>query len=129
LQGLIRVVDDGRRRSLGGSGSACSVAADPEEATVELDPGELAALARRWDALADELAGAASRLRGGPSSGLGEAAGEALLLLDAAVEAVARLHHDACGVVDGLLLTAALVRGADDRVAAALGSVEGGPGW
>ena len=55
---------------------------------MELDPDALAAVARRWDALADELAGAASQLCGAPSGGLGEAAGEAVVLLDAAVDAV-----------------------------------------
>ena len=96
---------------------------------MELDPDALAAVARRWDALADELAGAASQLRGAPSGGLGEAAEEAVVLLDAAVDAVSRLRRDICGVVDGLHLTAALVRGADDRVAAALEHGEGRPGW
>ncbi len=96
---------------------------------MELSAERMRAAARRWDTLADELAGAASRLRAAPSGGLGDAAGEALLLLDAAVAAVSRLHHDTRGVVDGLLLTVALAYGADDRAAAALGPVEGGAGW
>ena len=96
---------------------------------MELSPDRLRAAARRWDALAAELAGAGSLLRAAPTAGLAEAAGEAVVLLDAAVDAVSRLHHDSDDVVDGLLLTAALVSDADDRVATALGRLDDGAGW
>ena len=96
---------------------------------MELSPDRLRAAARRWDALADELAGAASLLRGAPTAGVADAPGEAVALLDAAVDAVSRLHRDTDDVVDGLLLTAALVSDADDRVATALGRLDDGAGW
>ncbi|HYH33898.1 MAG TPA: hypothetical protein VD814_01970 [Nocardioides sp.] len=92
---------------------------------MELDSKALRTAARRWDAVVDELAGARSLLRAASTGGLGPAAGEAALLLEAAVDAVARLHHDAEDLVDGLLLTAALVADTDDRVAAALERCDG----
>jgi hypothetical protein len=96
---------------------------------VEVPPDRLRAAAHRWDALADELACTASLLRGAPTGGLGETAGEAVVLLDAAVHAVARLQHEVGNLVDGLLLTAARVADTDDGVAGALGRIDGGAAW
>ena len=94
---------------------------------MELSPDRLRAAARRWDALADELAGAASLLRGAPTAGVADAPGEAVALLDAAVDAVSRLHR--ATAVAGLRLTAALVSAADAHAATALGRRDDGAGW
>ena len=91
---------------------------------MEVDPDALRAAARRWDALAEDLAGAAALLRGAPTAGLGESSGEAGPLLAAAEDAVARLQREADDLVDGLLMTSALVADADDRVAAAFEQID-----
>ena len=91
---------------------------------MEVDPDALRAAARRRDALADDLAGARSLVRGAPAGGLGEAAGEAEVLLDAVEDAVARLQRDADDLVDGLRVTSALAGDTDDGVAVAFERID-----
>ncbi len=87
---------------------------------MELVPDQLRTAARRWDALAADLADAAAQLRRTAAGGLGDAAGEAALLLDVAEATVSGLADDAARVVDGLLVTVSSVVDADDAAAAAL---------
>ena len=94
---------------------------------MELAPDHLHTGARRWDALAADLDGAAARLRWAPVGGLGGAAGEAALLLDVAETTVSRLAADTDGVVDGLLVSVRAVVDADEAVAASL-SMRAGEG-
>jgi len=84
---------------------------------VELAPDHLRTAARRWEAYAADLVDAGVQLRTTPTGGLGEAAGEAGLLLDAAAETVSRLAAGADRVVDGLLVTLGAVVDADEAVA------------
>lgn len=93
---------------------------------MEVLPANLRAVAHGWDALAADLAEAASTIRSAPTVGLGSAAGEATLLLDAAEAALSGLRADADRLVDGLLLTARLATDVDDRVAGALARIGAG---
>ena len=95
---------------------------------MEVLPENLRAVARSWDGVALDLAEAASTIRGAPRVGLGSAAGEAALLLDAAEAALAGLRDEADRLVDGLLLTARMVTDVDDRVAGALARIGAGRG-
>ena len=87
---------------------------------MELDPDELAAAARRWAAVAADLADAAQVLRGAPTWRFGDASGEAVALLQAVERAVAGIGADADRLADGLLVTMRAVVDADEAVAASL---------
>ena len=95
---------------------------------MELAPDDLRTAARRWDALASDLAEAAGTMRGAPTAGLGRAAGEAVLLLAAAEGALLELRDGTERLVDGLLVSARLATDVDDRVAAALARIRPGLG-
>ena len=87
---------------------------------MDVPPDQLRVVARRWDAVGADLAEATSVIRGAPTSGLGDAAGEAAALVLVVERALTEFHAEAKRVVDGLLVTQRGVVDADESVAASL---------
>ncbi|WP_432478814.1 hypothetical protein [Nocardioides sp. GXQ0305] len=94
---------------------------------MELSPDELSAAARRWDALAVDLADAVASVRGGPVGGPGDVAGEVAQLREVLERTASGIEADLDTLVEGLLVTVRAVAAAEDAVVSGLARRDGPP--